>query len=352
MWNLLKKKEMKSRLATSVSPWDRASAQSAFSMPGTIPYTEYDRMQGDSMIQTALTVKKLGVLATRYTISGDDPDRTTFVEDCFARMEGSVETILMGAMDAFAKGWSVQECLYVPDGDQMRLAAVQPKDPSTFGLELDEFGTMTGLRLEMPGEPAVSLPRGKFIIFRHRSRYGKPKGQSDLDAAYAHFLAKIDLLAAMKTHLETFASFKMLGKFGRSVTEEERDGLFRSLVNLSSGKAVVYPDDIEVTRVGGDRDATAGFIDAIDFHNREIARSILGQTLTTDEGRRLGSLAMGKVHLQVLLLQLASIRKELADTVMNEQVIRPLVELNFGPGPIPRFAFEDTVLDAFAKGAI
>jgi phage gp29-like protein len=65
-----------------------------------------------------------------------------------------------------------------------------------------------------------------------------------------------------------------------------------------------------------------------------------------------GSLALGKVHLQVLLLQISALRRELADTVMTEQIIRPLIELNFGPGPIPRFEFEETRLEAFATGRL
>jgi len=56
--------------------------------------------------------------------------------------------------------------------------------------------------------------------------------------------------------------------------------------------------------------------------------------------------------LQVMLLQMASLRKELADSVVTEQVIRPLVELNFGPGDIPRYRFSETQLDAFALGAL
>ncbi|MFX8938131.1 hypothetical protein ABTN00_21005, partial [Acinetobacter baumannii] len=67
-------------------------------------------------------------------------------------------------------------------------------------------------------------------------------------------------------------------------------------------------------------------------------------------GRRVGSLALGKVHLQVLLLQLEAVRRELADTVMTEQVIRPLVELNFGPGNVPRFNFDPATTDVFATG--
>lgn len=93
-------------------------------------------------------------------------------------------------------------------------------------------------------------------------------------------------------------------------------------------------------------------MEAVEFHNREMVRSILGQTLTTDEGKRVGSLALGKVHLQVLLLQLEAVRRELADTVMTEQVIRPLVELNFGKAELPRFEFEPTLLSAFASGDI
>jgi hypothetical protein len=156
-------------------------------------------MQTDSMVQTALTVKKLGVLATAHRIEApdDSPEaarRTQFVQENFARMEGSLDTILMGAMDAFAKGWSIQECVYEPDGEYLWLRSVQPKDPATFGVELDEFGAMVGLRLEVPGEPAQALPREKFIVYRHRASYGKPKGRSDLDAAYPHFRAKGALL--------------------------------------------------------------------------------------------------------------------------------------------------------------
>ena len=61
---------------------------------------------------------------------------------------------------------------------------------------------------------------------------------------------------------------------------------------------------------------------------------------------------MGKVHLQVLLLQLQALRNDLADVVMTEQVIRPLIELNFGPGPIPRFEFDQVPLDVFSSGKI
>lgn len=324
---------------------------------GPLPYDTYDQMQMDSMVQTVLTVKRLGVLATEYEIkpagSGTNAARNVeFVKEAFERMEGSPATILSGAMDAFAKGWSVQEAIYGEGQGRLWLAAVRPKDPSLFGMEVDEYGVVDKLRLRLPGVIEEVVPRSKFVVWANREAYRRPKGRSDLDAAYPHWRAKQSVLAAWKLHLERFAMPTVLGKFERGLPAEDQAAIAESLQHLDENVAIIYPSEIDISTLGGNKEQSQGFMDALDFHNREIARSVLGQTLTTDEGRRVGSLAMGKVHLQVLLLQLEALRKELADRVMTEQVIRPLVELNFGPGDIPRFEFKTLQLDAFSTGAV
>ncbi len=221
-----------------------------------------------------------------------------------------------------------------------------------FGVEVDAFGTLTGLTLQVPGEPAIRLPRDKFVVFQNRARYGRTKGRSDLDAAWRHWVMKSQLISAWKQHLERFAMPTLVGRSQRGVPSSEQSALLEALKTLASRSAVTFPNDIAVETIGGDKEASTGFLDAIEFHNREIARAILGQTLTTDEGRRVGSLALGKVHLQVLLIQLESVRREIADLVMTEQVIRPLVEVNFGPGLIPRFVFESMAPTAFVTGVL
>jgi phage gp29-like protein len=221
-----------------------------------------------------------------------------------------------------------------------------------FGLDVDAFGRVQGLNLRVPGEVERGLPKAKFVIYANRRSYAHPKGRSDLDAAYSHWQAKQNLLTAWRVHLERFAMPTVLGKYTRGLPAEEQSAILRALQDLANNTAIVYPSEIEIGTLGGDKVPSTGFQEAIDFHNREIARSILGQTLTTDEGRRVGSLALGKVHLQVLLLQVHALRTELADIVMTEQVIRPLVETNFGPGLLPRFEFEKPELDVFSTGKL
>ena len=356
----LRRRTAAKELARQLTLFDRRAQELPGVPPGPLPYPTYDQMQRDSMIQTVMSVKKQGVLAAKYRVvpasdAANDHQIADFVERNFDSMTGSPATILAQAMDAFAKGWSVQESFYQPDGDSIRLTEVRPKDPASFGLKLDAFGRITGLHLLehlKESETEAELPLAKFIVYTNRGGYGRPKGRSDLDAAYPHWLAKKGLLDAWSLHLSKFASPTVLGKYDSALPDSEKTNLLAALDDLARRNAILYPNEVEIGTLGGGREASTGFMDAIEFHNREIARAVLGQTLTTDEGRRVGSLALGKVHLQVFLLQLQAVRKELADVVMTEQVIRPLVYLNFGEVQIPRFEFEEVPLEAFSTGSV
>lgn len=350
MFHLFRRRPIRREIAPTLSLPERQNLAQPGATRG-LPLATYDQMQTDSMIQTALNVKKLGVLAAPWKIVGE-PHRSAFVADVFERMEGSPMTILHGAMDALAKGWSLQELVYRFEAGRLWLQAVRPKDPAYYGVEVDAFGRIRELRLRMPGESERTLPRDKFVLYAHQGGYGDPKGRSDLDAAHRHWQAKQALLAAWRLHLERFAMPTVLAKVARGLPIDDQTALLSSLDNLHRITALLVPEEIEVDTLGGQKEPSVGFMEALDFHNREIARAILGQTLTTDEGRRVGSLAMGKVHLQVMLLQLDAIRRDLADRVMTEQVIRPLVEANFGPGPIPRFEFEVASARSFVTGEV
>lgn len=331
-------------VATAVTRWDRSVSERPGSQsPAGLRYEVYDEMRRDSMIQTAMTLKTLGVLRASYRLeSGGDTTVTHFVQRNLDQMQGSADSILQQAMDAFIYGWSVQELTYREHEGYLWLSSARALDPHYLGVVLDEFGRTTGLRLEIPGETPRDLPLDRYVVFRNRDRYGLAKGQSDLDAAHRHWKSKQELLTKWELHLAKFASPTVLGRFGTSVSLGEQGKLLDALRNITAASALVVPDEVEVTALQAAREAS-GYQEAVDFHNREIARCILGQTLTTDEGKRVGSLALGKVHLQIFEMQLVALRKALADEVMTEQVIRPLVELNFGPqAPIPRFIFEDS----------
>lgn len=356
LFSRLSRRKAPRETAPSLTRYERQTLAQPGSS-GPISTSTLDAMQTDGMVRTALTVKRQAVLAANWDVvpesdSPNDRQRAEFVRESFRRMAGSPLTVLEQAMDAFAKGWSVQESVYRLADGKLWLAAVRAKNPAHFGLEMDAYGQVRGLRLVVPGEAERDLDLRKFVVYAYRASYASPRGRGDLEACHRHWVAKQKLLNAWQLHLEKFAMPTVLGRYQRGLPADEQTAILRALQDLQNNTAIVYPGEIEIATLGGDRSPSSGFMEAIEFHNREIARAILGQTLTTDEGRRVGSLALGKIHLQVLLLQVAAIRRELADVVMTEQVIRPLVELNFGPGSVPRFVFDEPELQVFGRGRV
>ncbi len=341
-----------SRFQTEIKSRFGAIGKATSGLPNMMIYEE---MMLDPLVKSAMMVKKLGCLAMPWKITAakNDTGQSEFIQNMFDDMDGSVNGLLFDALDALSKGFSVLEKIWTQNRfGQWVLHSAKPKDPALFSFETDRFLNLKSLRLHLAGEEPIVLPKEKFILFAHNQKYGAPEGESDLKSAYKHWKIKRELVNQWSAHLEKFASPTVVGKFKRGMPEESQISLLDSLDKLQRQSAVVHPDDVEVSLLDGARQGQNGYLEAIDYQNREIARSILGQTLTTEDSRRIGSLALGKVHLQVLIMQLAGLRNSLAERVMNEQVIRPLIEINFGAGAYPVFKFDEPELDVFRTGRV
>jgi phage gp29-like protein len=338
-----------------IAPAIARAARALYRWPRSVgvSHAVYDEMQKDPLVRGALIVKKLGALAPRWRIrEHGDGSRNEFIGEMLANMEGSVEAMLFDAMDALAKGYAVLEKVWGRDeAGRIVLKSAKPKDPSLFGFEVDEFLNILSLNLQVPGEEVRVLPVSKFIIYVHGQKYEQPYGEPDLLSAHRHWAIKRELVGQWAAHLEKFASPTIVGKFKRGLSEDSQAKLLETLEEAKRQSSLIHSDDIEVTLLEKQKEWQSGYLEAIDYHNREMARAILGQTLTTDDSARIGSLALGKVHLQVLVMQLAGLRSQLADKVMNEQVIKPVIDINYGGEPYPVFEFAEPALEMFRTGS-
>lgn len=317
-------------------------------------YAVYDQMQTDAQVAACLRVKKFAVLSRGWGIhaasaSAEDQQAAEFLRFCLSDMRGSVQDLLFNVLDAVAKGFSICEIVYReigkgPFAGKIGLAAVKSKDPSLFSFDLDEFLNVRALVTKTPkGESAKltadgeRLPVEKFIIYSHMPRYESPYGQSDLRAAYKHWWSKDIILRFYNRYLEKYGSPTAKGSYKRGTPRAQQDELLRVLDKIQQETAIVIPEDVTIELLEAQRGGEAGFISALEFHDKQIAKAILGQTLTTDEGSRVGSLALAKVHLQILRYQLEKLKRDLEEVVMGEQLIRRLVDLNYPGRGYPRF---------------
>jgi phage gp29-like protein len=190
------------------------------------------------------------------------------------------------------------------------------------------------------------------VIYSYQPRYESPYGTSDLRAAYKHYWSKDVLMRFMNLYLEKYGSPTAKGAYKRGTPRAAQEELLKVLDKIQQETAIVIPDDVQIELLEAQRGGEAGYLQAIEFHDKQIAKAVLGQTLMTDEGMRVGSFALAKVHLDVLRMCLKKLKRDLEETVMREQVIRPLVDYNFAVTAYPAFGLgtlEERDLDSLAS---
>ena len=314
-------------------------------------YAIYDQMQRDAQVQACMTIKKLAVLSRGWEVhpASNDPNDVEvadFVRFALEDMRGSILDVLFNVLDALAKGFSVLEMNYcVLDRDPHRgrvgFASIKAKDPSTFAFNTDEFLNVRGLTRTGLSDlrPRTSdLPADKFVVYSYMPRYESPYGTSDLRAAYKHYWSKDILTRFMNLYLEKYGSPTAKGSYKRGTPKQAQEELLRVLDKIQQETAIVIPEDVQVELLEASRGGEAGYLQAIEFHDKQISRAILCQTLMTDEGTRVGSFALAKVHLDVLKMCLRKLKRDLEESVMREQVIRRLVDYNYTVASYPTFS--------------
>lgn len=346
--SILKKPKMKETLVADrlAGAFGRIGAANPDELVTSRGYEIYDRMQSDSQVKACLNIKKLSILSRGWQVrpASDAPNDTQiadFVRFCLSEMRGSVIDMLFNVLDALAKGFSVSEINYklIEDGPykgMIGLDSVKSKDPSNVSFESDEFLNLVSLRHN--AAPDSRLPIEKFLVYTYQPRYESPYGTSDLKAAYRHWWSKDVILRFYNIYLEKFGSPTVLGAYTRGTPKSQQDDLLKVLDRIQQETAIVLPDDIKVELLEAQRGGESGYLQAVEYHDRQIAKSILGQTLTTDEGMRYGSFALAKVHLDVLRMTLEKVKRDLEEGVMREQLIRRLVDYNFKTDRYPEFS--------------
>jgi len=345
-------------------------------------YAVYDEMQRDAQIAACLAIKKFAVLARGWEVhpaSNDPSDREVadFVRFTLADMRGAILDVLYNVLDALAKGFSVLELNYrIIDRDPYKgmigLGSIKSKDPSTFVFYLDDYANIRSLqRTPSPGvsgfewsrrrngnpetnergngsaspnpkskiqNPKSALPPEKFVIYSYMPRYESPYGTSDLRAAYKHYWSKDILIRFLNVYLEKYGAPTARGTYKRGTPKSAQEELLKVLDRIQQETAIVIPDDVQVDLMEAQRGGEAGYLQAIEFHDKQIAKAILSQTLVVDEGARVGSFALAKVHLDVVRMCLKKLKRDLEESVMGEQVIRRLVDYNFTVTAYPAFS--------------
>ncbi|MCW5720418.1 MAG: DUF935 domain-containing protein [Devosia sp.] len=229
-------------------------------------------------------------------------------------------------LDALGKGYALVETIWDRSGKEWRPKGYERRDQRHFVLDQVDGRT---LRRKVPGKiDGEDLPPFQFSIHHPKRKSGlSVRGGLARLAAWA-FVFKSYTLKDWMAFIEVYGMPLRLGRFGRDASDDDKRVLLRAVRDLSSDAAAIVPQgmDIEFIESKGATgnavfDGMAGYLD------RQISKGVLGQTMTTDDG---SSLSQAKIHEGVRIDIARSDGRQIATTA-NRDLVRPFVDLNFGP---------------------
>lgn len=313
----------------------------------------YTQMLHDAQVWSCFVVLKTAILEDGLSLvpHDNDPDGAiaAFCRRALEQLTIPIGAVLWDMLDALAYGSRVAELMY-GDGDgedagRVTLFALKPKARHTVAFVVDDFLNVLGMQA-MPGvwrstrpdgtDPQQPLPRSKFAILTWWPRNSDPRGTSVLRRAYNAWWLKTQAWPEYLKYLVQFGTPSLVGK---AKVGTNADGvsfkqlLFEALLAYQNGTALVVELGEEIEALSGATGAQNDvFPTAVDLFDRQITRAILLQTRATMEAEH-GSRADSSTGKDVLDMIVAQGKQALGQMLVDD-VLAPLVELNFGPAAL------------------
>lgn len=320
----------------------------------------------DAQVKAGLLALRLPILAKGYVIKNpmfegnwkeDKWDKQVeFLEYVFSNMKHSFDETLDQILSAIPFGFSVTEPVYekYKEGKykgKIGLKKAKTLNPTTVKFRMNDYGDIIEIVQEI-GDKRISIPIEKIIHYSHDPEFGNPYGSSALHAVHKHWYIKDQMYKFANMAYERNGSPLLVG----TVKNKNEVGKMRKILDTilsRTGVAISGTDDIKVL----DTTKSMDFVGYINHHNTMIMRGLMIPSLLFgNEGQGTGSYALGQSHFDLFLFRLESIQRDL-EKVINEKIIKRLIDINFGKQEIyPQLQFaplmdkdRDKLADIFFK---
>jgi phage gp29-like protein len=324
-------------------------ASMTYNMPQTMAY--YRELEDkDEDVANCLDTLKLSVLERDRSVLPAPRDESAQAQEVKEFIEAQLgkldfHAVLDCILDAPGYGFSVQEMIFDTSMGQASLTGVNdcPQELFLFG---DRYKPQIG-QLQFLNQPWASSgePQAeeKFIVFSYRSRARNRMGAPLLKDVFWPSWLKRNMLRLWVQFGEKGPGTGVV-RYNDADNAQERQRAAELAQAIVENMAVAVPAnmqiEIELLKSARSQDPAVyeKFYQAMQY---SIARRIMGETLTSfgNEGGG-GSKAQGETHSETLDKRSVELCRAVM-SVMNRQLVRPLVLWNFGPtAPMPTWAFD------------
>ena len=274
----------------------------------------------DPMLKGFSKTRKNAVLSHKREITGDGPE-VEFARDVFSKIPNFQNKIwqLLNAVDV---GYAVPQLVWRLENNKYYVD-IKPAHPNKF--KFDELGNtfITVNDEEKKVEPI------KYPVYTHDEEFGNKYGCGEYQALYWYWYIKKESVKFWSIFSERFAVPVISVKKPAGLSEGDNLKLDSFIKNFKAATSVSLPRDVVIEIIEAKNNSGMDtFEKFLNFLDKSIAISYLGQTDTSGVSDASGSYARAKVQNEVRTdIMLADILE--LETFVNDYIMKPLIDINF-----------------------
>lgn len=301
--------------------------------------TIYDDIGRDPHVASVLRTRALAVIGKEWKILPVSERRrdtrvAEFVEQTFGGFpfDLSRRAILRGGV---LKGFAVSEVMWEMSEGDYTIAAMRPRAQRRWCFEHDgslrlltRAAPYEGELVAGPDRMSGPYPR-KFQTFVFGDEAETPYGVGLGRELYWPWWFKKHGIKFWLIFADRFGQPTPWGRYPPGTPEAEQTNLLDALQALQTDAAIITPEGMSVELLEAARSSTIDCYETLcDFMNDEMSKSVLGQTATVSGTP--GKLGQEDAQENVRL-DLVDADGDALCEALNQQIVRWVVDLNFGP---------------------
>ena len=238
-------------------------------------------------------------------------------------------------LDACHIGFSAQELwwrLYDsgPYKGMRGLRRVIPRRPKQVTFNIDPLTTMVdSINNYTPlGGWQSYLPLRKFLLYTYQGQNGLPYGSGLWRITYKHITSINELIKILIVALSKHGG-GMLKAVVHNPDPAHVKNVEAMLAKVANGAPLIVPAGMEVELLNLPNGVLEPILSALEYHEEQIVKAILGQSLTTGQGSGSSSYALGGVHQDTQEYFVAHARLDVEKSI-QQQVYAEIIRINLG----------------------
>ena len=296
-----------------------------------VPYKVGMSIMRDTQVATGFEILKYLLSSKQWILTDTNEDTTIydFVYDMLTNTETEMGTIVKQMTSAILWGFSVHELIYdVQDGYIIvkDLVPVHIKTLQVVPFVYDDDGEL--IAIHQSGQNInVDIPINKVLLYSYNSLFDEKEGHGLLYDFLPIIEDKENLMDWLMTFAEKNGSPTLYGKTDNPTSRDELLLAFEDISDGTTGLVVGGEDEVGVLESSHKGET---FFSTLQYKDNQIFRRMFIGNLLLGDNSQTGTYAQSKTQFDFTLQVYDGILEEIAN-VIQEQLINPIVEFNFGP---------------------